>query len=509
VCALPNTSPLYGTAAHIPKADVENSLTGTHFAIVTTEDPPFITVRDGPDMPIKPWQEWSGWIPEMIKETSKMSGFTYTLQLSSNKNTYAYGASDREVVFNKTRTNDTTSTFPVAEHGGFGVSPPDMHWAGAYITSKRRDALDMATPFFTAPLSLVVLQQEQTIWGQAGSFLQPFNAKLWALILGMAFFAGFVYMALEETAENGGRFEGAAFKTQRSFWYSYADSMYMSGVSMATQLESFDPTNALGKIFVLMWSFWCLLVITAYTANLAAYMIATKPILTPSSLAEFIEPSSPYKACVLENSAYAAFLKGSPKYGSIKQVPKPGLFKMAEALVAGDCHGIIEREIHLQYLESLGGTQGYPVQVVDSLKDGPMHLSVMLSDRNEHVRNNEATRKLSYWITDLVGSGVVAEIYQYEVLRLQTINKISMVSEAAEFGLKDFLGVIIMYLSCIVPVFFFRVVKVGNRYLKYHKETKRKQRWVKIRNKIARNKIDPLIRPAELFLFRAGSSRSK
>ena len=49
------------------------------------------------------------------------------------------------------------------------------------------------------------------------------------------------------------------------------------------------------------------------------------------------------KACVLENSAYAAFLKGSPKYGSIKQVPKPGLFKMAEALVAGDCHGIIER----------------------------------------------------------------------------------------------------------------------------------------------------------------------
>ena len=53
--------------------------------------------------------------------------------------------------------------------------------------------------------------------------------------------------------------------------------------------------------------------------------------------------------------------------------------------------------MHLRYLESLGNTEGYDVQVVDALKDGPSQLSVMLSNRNEHVRNHEATRKLSYW----------------------------------------------------------------------------------------------------------------
>ena len=88
VYALPGTSSLYGTPQHISKANVENSLEGVHLTIVTTEDPPFIIVRDGPNEPIKPWNEWSGWIPEMTKETAKVSGFTYTLQLSSSKCTY-------------------------------------------------------------------------------------------------------------------------------------------------------------------------------------------------------------------------------------------------------------------------------------------------------------------------------------------------------------------------------------------------------------------------------------
>jgi len=213
-------------------------------------------------------------------------------------------------------------------------------------------------------------------------------------------------------------------------------------------------------------------------------MVATKPVLTPSSLAEFTEPTSPYKACVLENSAYAAFLKSSPLYGSIKQVPVPGLFKMGDALNAGLCHGIIEREIHLQYLESLGDTEGYPVQVVDSLKDGPLHLSAMLSDRNEHVRNDETTRKLSYWITHLVGSGTVAELYQFEVLRLQTINKLAD-SKSAQFGIRDFFGVIVMYICCIVPVFIFRVSKIVHKYVEFKKKgQKRDETWQDARNKI-------------------------
>jgi hypothetical protein len=87
----------------------------------------------------------------------------------------------------------------------------------------------MTAPFYTAPLSLAVLQQDPDIWGKAGSFLEPFNLTLWVLLFGMAFLAGLMFMFLEKPSKND-RFGGVAFSSQRQFWYSYADSMYMSGV---------------------------------------------------------------------------------------------------------------------------------------------------------------------------------------------------------------------------------------------------------------------------------------
>ena len=229
VSALPETSSMYGTPHHLSKADVENSLSGVHFTIVTTEDPPFISVRDRAGAPIKPWQQWTGWIPEIIKETAAASGFTYTLQLSSSENTYAYGASDKEVIFNRTRTSAVTSTYAEADQGGFGEAAPDVHWAGAYITTKRRDALEMTAPFHTAPLSLAVLKQGPGVWSQAGSFLQPFSLDLWCLLFGMAFAAGLIFMFLEQPSKKAFA-NGKAFSSYRLFFCSFAESMYMSGV---------------------------------------------------------------------------------------------------------------------------------------------------------------------------------------------------------------------------------------------------------------------------------------
>ena len=82
------TSPYVASAAD---SDDRYSLAGVHLTIVTVEDPPFIQVRDNPLGPIKPWNEWGGWVVEIIKLLSAESGFTYTLQLPTGSNTFAYG----------------------------------------------------------------------------------------------------------------------------------------------------------------------------------------------------------------------------------------------------------------------------------------------------------------------------------------------------------------------------------------------------------------------------------
>lgn len=161
VDALPKSSSLYGDAMHLKEATKENSLSGVHLTIVTTEDPPFIAVRDPIDGTITEWQKWSGWIPAMIAAVAEEAGFTYSLQLNSGTNTKSYGQSDKDLQSGVFREEANKDTFNEKDQGGFGSGPANINWAGAYITTSRLEASKETAPFYTAPLSLLIRAQSK------------------------------------------------------------------------------------------------------------------------------------------------------------------------------------------------------------------------------------------------------------------------------------------------------------------------------------------------------------
>ena len=128
------------------------------------------------------------------------------------------------------------------------------------------------------------------------------------------------------------------------------------------------------------WSFFALIVVAAYTAKLAVWLSFYHPILVPTSFAQMVHENSPYRACLLDNSAYSKFLKASPKYKSIVQVGKKNLHAMVEGLVNGDCEAIIERGMHLEYVQD-SGTFAHmgSFMIIDRMPDGPQQLAVMMS----------------------------------------------------------------------------------------------------------------------------------
>jgi hypothetical protein len=94
----------------------------------------------------------------------------------------------------------------------------------------------------------------------------------------------------------------------------------------------------------------------------------------PDNFEVFVDPD--LSVCVLEGSAYAAFLRSHRSYKYFTQVGVKDLDGMVQALLvqnikmnaeisdldagsdlkqiafqAGNCTGIVEREIHLQYIE--------------------------------------------------------------------------------------------------------------------------------------------------------------
>ena len=161
------------------EAAADPLLLGKHFNIMTVEDPPFVSVRKQPfnsSSEMLPEAQWDGWIVDVISETAKAAGFTYTLHLNMG-NTFSYGAAVNAVV-------DGDGKF-------------DMYWAGAYITTSRLASAVMTTPFHTAPLSVIVPHRDtdsvSSIWKSMSYIFLPFEETLWICVLGVIIFSGVAY----------------------------------------------------------------------------------------------------------------------------------------------------------------------------------------------------------------------------------------------------------------------------------------------------------------------------
>jgi hypothetical protein len=224
--------------------DVVNSMKSLHLTIVTTEDPPFIVVRDNDGKVLPDYRDWSGWIPATIHRLSEEAGFTYTLQLNSggaNKTT-SHGESDKDLVHGtKTRHAHLPSQV------GRTYGEPDVHWAGAYMNWKRLDATHMTASFHTAPLSLLVKAETKTWRDKVFLFAEPFTPNLWLSILSLGMFGSLVMVILEGGQAAHSSFHMRAFRSSRQFAKDYITSIYLcfgafSGIGM------WRPYTTPGKI---------------------------------------------------------------------------------------------------------------------------------------------------------------------------------------------------------------------------------------------------------------------
>jgi hypothetical protein len=307
----------------ISAAEEQHSLAGVHLRIVTVEDPPFIRVRDNPLGPIKPWNEWDGWVIEVIKRLSADSGFTYTLQLPTGGNTFAYGAADKDVsgvdmMYAGLDPDHVDLRSTLADDNG-GRSPNVM-FGGAYVTAKRLNATYVTTPFSTQPLSLLTDAPDPTFQSQAFTWVMPFEKNLWLAIAATAIFSGFFFVLIEGDNAASPDFGGEAFRS----WYRLDLSITLSiynAFSTTYGTTSFNPQSSIGYLFAGTWSFLCLVLVASYTAKLAVWLSFYIPVLDPTSFAAVAHENSLYTVCVLANSAYSNFLASSIAYQHVNQVP--------------------------------------------------------------------------------------------------------------------------------------------------------------------------------------------
>lgn len=265
---------------------------GSPWRISTPVAPPMLTIHDADGTPFKDPSHWRGFAIDFWDEVSKRCHFEYTIRLPGQ-------ISDTLADFDFNESTTSMRSCGQANKDVWIENRSDIYMSSFYVNDVRLNNSLMTQPIMNTPLQLGELASANKA-STAGIF-SPFHTMtwlMWFVTTGIASFA-FWFLDAGVAGENFLRHKRADMQNlKENFWMSY----WLSWSSL-TGGNAHRPTTGLGRVFSGVWTFFCLIMIATYTANLAAW-------LTASTLSTDIESfdhmrSSNKKLCVLENTAYA------------------------------------------------------------------------------------------------------------------------------------------------------------------------------------------------------------
>eukprot|EP00929_Paragymnodinium_shiwhaense_P086585 TRINITY_DN4708_c0_g2_i1.p1 TRINITY_DN4708_c0_g2~~TRINITY_DN4708_c0_g2_i1.p1 ORF type:complete len:741 (-),score=114.36 TRINITY_DN4708_c0_g2_i1:399-2621(-) len=167
------------------------------------------------------------------------------------------------------------------------------------------------------------------------SFMTPLRDEVWITLAALACATGWAY-CIAEAGENE-----EDLKVRRHGYFAAIVNAGFLSFFTVTGAGTFTPKTWAGKLITWSWA-WCILLFgSAYTANLAAHLIAK----APSNLA-FSDVHTALQAdatiCVWSGTAqedqmHLLIAKEAPQYAKLHRTSRHPL----DALLAGDCQGAI------------------------------------------------------------------------------------------------------------------------------------------------------------------------
>ncbi|XP_071181832.1 glutamate receptor ionotropic, kainate 3-like [Mytilus edulis] len=226
-----------GPILHVDKPmdrDVDHKLQEVlkdkNFTVITRLDPPFVQRGHG--------GKYEGFCVDILEEVSRIMNFEFSIKLADN------GVSDWDKIINQIVKGD----------GDIIIGSLD-------VKSSREEQISFSTTIMDSTVS--ILLQKPPATPTFFQFLGPFTTQLWFTILGVFFVVGgaLYLMGRYDTTQ---RESEQQFDLKESLWYSL-NVLLQGGTEYSPQ------TTSMRTIVAIYW-FCTLIITTAYTANLAAFL---------------------------------------------------------------------------------------------------------------------------------------------------------------------------------------------------------------------------------------------
>ncbi|KAH3831334.1 hypothetical protein DPMN_104597 [Dreissena polymorpha] len=157
----------------------------------------------------------------------------------------------------------------------------DLAIAPLTINSQRERVVDFTKPFMSLGISIMI---KKTALKKASvfSFMDPLSYEIWMCIL-------FAYIGVSVVLFLVSRFSPTEWRvgegTNIANDFTIANSLWYSLGAFMQQGCDISPRSISGRIVGSVWWFFTLIIISSYTANLAAFLTVER-MLTPIESAE-------------------------------------------------------------------------------------------------------------------------------------------------------------------------------------------------------------------------------
>ncbi|XP_073816653.1 glutamate receptor ionotropic, kainate 2-like [Musca autumnalis] len=234
--------------------------------------------------------QYEGYAVDLIKFLSAKLGFNYTFIPSGND----YGT------YNK-KTNTSTGMLKEIMEGRADLAISDLT-----ITSERQEAIDFTTPFMNLGISILFTKPQKDT-SSIFSFMDPFNNDVWQA-LGLSFIGvslSFFILGRLAPSEWDNPCPCIEEPTELENQFTLSNSIWFTTGALLQQGSDIAPKALSVRTVASIWWFFTLIMVSSYTANLAAFLT----VETPKVLIENVKDLAANK----EGVVYGAKRTGSTR----------------------------------------------------------------------------------------------------------------------------------------------------------------------------------------------------
>ncbi|XP_022250306.1 glutamate receptor 4-like [Limulus polyphemus] len=249
----------------------------TYIVTSILEEPYLMFKKAEPSEYLEGNDKFEGFSKDLSELIAKHLNFDYILKLVNDSN---YGGQD--------------PNSPAGWNGMVGElirKEADMAIAPLTITSARERVIDFTKPYMSLGISIMIKKPMKKKPG-VFSFMNPLSKEIWMCIIFAYVGVSVVLFLVSRFSPHEWRLEDTFLGQSVSNDFSLMNSLWFSLGAFMQQGCDVCPRSMAGRIVGSVWWFFTLIIISSYTANLAAFLTVERmvtPINSPEDLAKQTE----------------------------------------------------------------------------------------------------------------------------------------------------------------------------------------------------------------------------